>query len=361
MKKKVLILYNEVPGYRVDILELLLDEYDLTVAYTNPKFKDSSFSFKTLYTPSFKLGPFWVHSNNLHRIAKNYDVVIGLFDVRMISIMLLSMMRRRRYKLIYWGIGVTASYHNRFDSKQKMDFLRFFFGKRADALIFYTSYPVSRYINAGFREDTLFVANNTVAVNCNPENSSILKEDLLFIGTLYKEKGISILVDAYLRLFQRFSKVPALHIIGGGPMLSELTVQIEEAGMSDSILVHGPIYDKEVLASYFQKSMVCISPDQAGLSVLSSMGHGVPYLTNRNAFTGGEIFNIEDKKTGLLYEGGVEELADTLEWVLNNKDKMLEMGSDALDFYNSARRPDQMAGSIGESIEFVLNSGKQSN
>jgi len=54
-----------VSGYRVDILDLLLDEYDLTVAYTNPKFKGKSFPFKTIYTPSFKLGPFWVHSNNL--------------------------------------------------------------------------------------------------------------------------------------------------------------------------------------------------------------------------------------------------------------------------------------------------------
>ena len=188
-KKKVLIVYNKVWSYRIKIFELINDHFDLTVAYTDEKFKDKTFNFKTLYLPVVKFGPVSFHKKNLHRLAKQYDAVIGLSDIRWVSLMSLGMNPWRKYKLILWGIGVRASYENTFDAKTKMDIIRFFFTRKADALLFYSSYPIKKYVNQGFAEEKLFVANNTVDAPFTAEKT-FTRNQLLFIGTLYKAKGM---------------------------------------------------------------------------------------------------------------------------------------------------------------------------
>ena len=354
MKKSLLILYNKVWSYRVDIFNLLNDKYDLTVAYTDKEFLGKSYNFKTLYTPGFKIGPFIIHYNNLHRIAKRFDVVIGLHDVRWLSLMVLSILKRK-YKLIYWGIGVTAGYENKFDSKQTWNNVRFFISRKADALIFYRDYPLRKYIENGFDSRKLFVDFNTVAVSMLSADNPQLRQNFLFIGTLYKQKNIEILLDAYIDLTKLRADVPKLHIIGGGPMENDIRQTITDNKLTDKVIVHGPIYDQNVLKNYFSESIVCISPNQAGLSVLTSMGYGVPYLTSKDAYTGGEIFNIEDRVTGLIYQGGKEELTQSLVWIIDNKNKMLEIGRNARAHYSLKRRPEHMAGSIINAVEYTLS------
>ncbi len=354
MKKKVIILYNKVWDYRIEMFNLINRDFDLTVAYTDKKFIDSSFDFKTLYTPGRKIGPFYIHFRNLHKIVKNYDVVIGLYDVRILSIMALSLLRRRYYKLIFWGIGVTASYKNRFDSKQTWDRIRYFFGRRADALIFYSDYPLQKYIDHGLRREKLFVAHNTVSVEYIDDYEEDKKKDFLFIGTLYKQKGVNELIDAYVTFIKRTTGAPKLHIIGGGPYEDELRQFLINNNLHDHIIIHGPIYDKKALKNYFRKAIVCISPNQAGLSVLTSMGHGVPYLTSSDSLTGGERLNIENGVNGILYNAGKDELVKQMIWMNNNRDKMLEMGKKAYDHYTSCRRPEHMAASIVQAIKYSL-------
>jgi len=356
MKKSLLILYNKVWSYRVEIFNLLNEKYDLTVAYTDKKFLDGKYNFKTLYTPGRNIGPFFIHSQNLNHIAIRYDAVIGLHDIRWLSLMLLSLVKRK-YSLLYWGIGVTAGYENRFDSKKTFDIVRFYFSRKADALIFYSDYPVSKYVAKGFDSRKIFVAYNTVAVNVLNDDSPELKQNFLFIGTLYKQKNIDVLLNSYIDLTKLRSEVPVLNIIGGGPQEKEIKQMIIDFNLSDKVIIHGPIYDQNILKDYFRESLVCISPNQAGLSVLTSMGYGVPYLTSKDAFTGGEIFNIEDKVTGLIYEGGQEELTKTLLWVIDNRGKMLEIGRNAKIYYNEKRKPEDMANSIINAVEYSF-SGK---
>src|SRR5690606_28214771 len=154
-------------------------------------FAGKKFDFKTLYTPGYDIGPLFFHRTNLKKLAQDYDVVIAISNVRWISLMLLSL-KRRKFKFILWGIGVSASYENKLDSKTTWDRVRFFFAKKADAILFYSSYPIKKYIENGIAREKLFVANNTVAIDehfnlAETENS---KTDFLFIGTLYPQKGI---------------------------------------------------------------------------------------------------------------------------------------------------------------------------
>jgi glycosyltransferase involved in cell wall biosynthesis len=353
--KKILIIYNKVWSYRLKIFDILNQHYDLTVAYSDKSFVGKKFDFKTVHTPGYDIGPLFFHKTNLKKLARDYDAVIAISNVRWISLMLLSI-KRRRFKFILWGIGVSASYENKLDSKTTWDRVRFFFAKKADAVLFYSSYPIEKYIKNGIEPEKLFVANNTVAIDehFNLSETENSKTDFLFIGTLYPQKGIDILLNAYIELNKTIA-LPTLQIIGAGPMESTLKELIEVNKLQDKVILHGAIYDQKILVNFFSKSLVCISPTQAGLSVLMSMGYGVPFLTSSDAITGGEIFNIKKDENGFIYNGTDEDFKKTILWIINNREKVLAMGRKAKSHYDQFRKPADMANGIKDAIEYALN------
>ncbi|HOK96186.1 MAG TPA: glycosyltransferase, partial [Anaerohalosphaeraceae bacterium] len=142
------------------------------------------------------------------------------------------------------------------------------------------------------------------------------------------------------------------NIIGDGDEYKNIQEWLKDNGFSNTINLVGALFDQEKLEPYFRKAFACISPGQAGLSVLTSMGYGTPFVTTKDAITGGEILNIEHGKTGILYEKP-EELTNILVDISDNPEKYVQMGKDARKFYLANRRPDQMAQAIIDAIEFV--------
>jgi len=353
---KVLIIYNKIWSYREKIFTLLNQEYDLTVGFSDPKFINTPYKFKTKYLPVKKAGPFEIHSNNLHKIASEYDVVIGIASIRWFSLIRLAFKSKRSYKLGYWGIGVTASYENKFDSHSTWDKLRFLIAKKSDFTIFYSSYPVKRYVEARIPIQKLFVANNTAEVQFDGDIEKALKtkKNFLFIGTLYKQKGIDELLDAYYKLIVQNKNIPDLLIIGDGPERDSIQSFINSKGISDKVKLYGSIFDPNQISAIFNEAMVCISPNQAGLSVLTSMGNATCFVTRKDATTGGEIFNIENKINGIIYNKE-DNLVKVLQWIIDNPKEIETMNKNAYDFYTKNRTPQMMAGVISKAIKSSIN------
>jgi glycosyltransferase involved in cell wall biosynthesis len=258
----------------------------------------------------------------------------------------------RKFKLIYWTIGVSADYDKRFDYVKQWDFLRDFIYKRADALIFYTDIPIKKYIQRGYLKDVLFVAPNTVEVY-KEIDKKFNKDRILFIGTLYKQKGIIELLNNYKIAYNQSHNILPLYIIGGGDEFDSINEWIKKNGLYDKVILTGPIFDPITKASYFQKSFACISPLQAGLSVLESMGYGVPFVTMFNSFTGGERFNIIDGVNGILMEN-LSQLKDIIIDISGNKDKYIKLGNNALEYYLKNTKPEDMVDGLSNAIDFVL-------
>ena len=82
------------------------------------------------------------------------------------------------------------------------------------------------------------------------------------------------------------------------------------------------------------------------------MGYGTAFVTVRDAITGGEIFNIDNGKTGILYNNS-EELKDIIIDISNNPSRYVQMGKEARKHYVENRRPEQMADAIVDAIEYV--------
>lgn len=355
-KTKVIIFLHEIQHYRVPIFRILTTYFDITLCSSKEEhvnlYKDENFSI--LHIPIKKRGPFLIHSKNIHKIAKNYDVAIGLMNLRCPDIISMPFNPFLKTKVIYWGIGVSASYSKNFDSDNKLDFLRFWLFRKANALIFYTKYPIQKYASKNISTKKMFVANNTVEV-LSMKVQDELKKDILFVGSLYAEKGINELLEAYLIAYKKIGDaLNRLVIIGKGAEYENIKNFIDKHELHEKIFLEGAIYDQKILKDYFINSIVSISPKQAGLSVLMSMGYGVCFITNKNAITGGEILNIEHNKTGLLYEQK-EELVNYLLDVHKYPEKFVTIGNAAKRFYDAERQPAQMANGVINAINYVLS------
>ena len=204
-------------------------------------------------------------------------------------------------------------------------------------------------------ERKYFVAHNTVKVadfEKLPEISE--KNKYLFVGTLYQQKGLGELIEAYAIARKNCENLPKLYIVGKGPEEQLIKDIIKEKGLSDSVVMTGAIYDEDVLKNYFLTSLLCISPKQAGLSVQKSLGYGVPFVTRPDAITGGERLDIHDRENGFFYQT-VEELADIIINALIRPKEIEQMSANARDYYLKEASPEKMAQGVLDAINYVLN------
>lgn len=349
---KVLLLQGTIIHYRVPVYNKLAEKVDLTVVYSEGSVPENV-AFKYQYIPTIKKH-YKIHEKNIYMMAQNYDVVICMFDFSYLYFRLLDILPHK-YKLIYWGIGVSAGYNERFDGDQSIVKKTMGHMKRADAMLFYSDYPVRKFEKMGLRREKLFVANNTVAVLPHKEK---IKDTLLFIGSLYKQKKIDVLLEAYWSAYQKNNNIPNLILIGDGTERENIEKWISKYGLNEKIKLTGGIYNDEELVSYFEKAIMCISPDQAGLSVLKSMGYGVPYVTHKNAITGGEIFNIKNGVNGILMDS-FDELETIILESSSDISKFMKMGHNAEKYYYENRTVEMMVDGFIQSINYVMeNKGK---
>lgn len=356
---KVLQLKNSIQHYSLPALNIVAKHCDLTVLYFDKeRTKEEVLAqckFKTIYVPAKKVWKFIVHKKSIHKISKNFDVVISLGTLQYLSYISLAF-RRRKYKLIQYGIGEPASYHRHYGEASKLYYaISHVIEKRSDALLFYSPQGIVLHEERGFTQIKMFVANNTTEV-LKRDVVPALKDSIMFIGMLYPQKGLQILLDAYKEAYKKNKELVSLVIVGGGKPLSEVKQWVEDNHLSKVINVLGPIYDNEKKADIFQHSLACISPKQAGLSVLESMGYGVPFITDANAITGGEAFNIKHGENGLRIEAlDVDKMTEILLDISINRAKYIEMGDKAYEHYWTYCKPSDMAQGQLDAINFVMN------
>lgn len=347
-KKKVLVIQSVIPHYRVPIFNELAKSVELTVVYDKGKPPaDVAFATEKIEVIRVKHVP-KIHKKNVLWMARKYDVVIAMLDNSYLTTRLLARCRGKT-KFILWGIGVSASYSVRYDSLPQYVSIYKKMIHNADAALFYSQYPVSKYESLGEKREKLFVANNTVRVLAIEEKR---REHILFVGSLYKAKKIFELLTCYKKAKDMCPDVPDLVIIGDGDEAGAVRSWVKENGLDAKITLTGAIYDEKILSEYFSRAIICISPDQAGLTVLQSFGYGVPFATHKDAFTGGERLNITSGENGVLLES-FEEMTTLICDCAREIDHFVEMGNNAKRFYDNNRTVQHMVSGFLDAIAFV--------
>lgn len=351
---KVLILQNELSSYNVATYNLIAENYDLTVAYyTKDKSSiDCFFHKKKLSTISLKS---IVLIKQLRSFCKGFDVVVFVPDFHVPSYCLLPF-GKRGFKTLTWSIGFRVSYIHPYITGRKHVFLDYLFKKildRCDANIIYMNKSREFWDNTNLRMNNVFEAINTTDVE-RIELIPEAKNDFLFVGTLYKGKGLNLLLEAFYKVIKDSASDTKLRIVGAGSERDVLEKYVDEHDLQDKVIFHGAIYDEKEIAKIFQQSLLCFSPTQAGLSVPKSMGYGVPFVTRKDAITGGEIYHISNNVNGVMYESD-DDLPNIMTDAIKNRQKYIEMGKKAMDYYYNNATIKHMAQGAIDAIEYALN------
>ena len=187
-----------------------------------------------------------------------------------------------------------------------------------------------KFIAGGLPADRIVVKPNFVDF---PAVASGLREGLLFVGRLSEEKGIDVLAQAAASI-HRAGTAPVVRVAGGGPqadiisacagasMLGSLGGEQVRLRMTESVALVLPSIWYEVFPRTLVEAYAC------GLPVIASRLGALPEL-------------VVDGETGLLFEpGSATDLAEKMQWALQNPAAMQKMGLAARRKYEQELAPD---------------------
>lgn len=348
IKRVVFILDHNLMHYRMPLFDFLQRRgYEILVIHSGNEIKNSC--FKQLIVKEYKFGPLFFKKLP---ILKHFDVVIQMQNIRYINTWLLSFNLIKTKNLIDWTIGTSTS---KGLSKKigLLDKCRNFLSNFSNATILYSDF--ARFKFSVKNQQKIFIANNTV-YNPSAENLSCEDKDgFLFIGSLNRRKGIDLLLESFKTYISTIKDptIKYLYIIGKGEMLNMVREYAKLNNLEDHIIILGEVNDPIIKKAYFRKSIINISPNQAGLSVLESFSFGVPFITKENAISGGEHLNIKNGYNGFLLRND-EDLLQMMKFTNKKIEEVKNMGHNAYEYYVKERDFKLMVNTFSQAIEFAL-------
>lgn len=343
--KKLLILQNQIPHYRISMYNELSKHFELTVIHSGED-SDVKIFFKRIKLNSRKVGPFNIQRNLISTVRRESpNFIIMMFDISWpISFFLLF---RPKAKIIWWGLD---------EGRSKVSLnIKLFFARLGHPIIFYHNSVKEKFIKLGLKKDICFVANNTFHVENRIEAFNFEKKHLLFVGTLRKRKRLDICIDAFIKVNNSLDHKMNFIIIGDGPEKEFLDKKIIDSDQSEFISLVGQINDPNDLEEYYKYAIASISYGQAGLSVLQSFAYGVPYITKINTISGGEANNIINDYNGIIIDDSIpSSLEKAIKKIILNQKHTRELGKNAYDYYTknctNKNMVDGFKAAIGEAI-----------
>lgn len=342
--KKVLILQNKILHYRKPFFNELAKSYDITVLHSGKKSVLLSDNYKEKVVPVKQLYKIKLQKGVINEVKnKKYSAVIAMMDISWVKNIIASFIYPKSTRFAWWGIIVSE---NQWGNKIRGMLLR------GIPTIFYTEAGVNKMIEYGFRGDKFTFCNNTFHIEnrvpCHLENQ---KDSFLFVGSLDRRKNIQVLISAFKEAEAKIPSKIKLNIIGDGKDYQLAENLIRDYNLQKRVFLLGRINETEQLQSYYKKAIFSISYGQAGLGVLQSMGYGVPFMTNINAISGGEITNIKHNENGITCKESKDSLLEYLIKYGNDTDAAKILGQNAFEYYSKFCTTKHMAKKFIEVIE----------
>ncbi|MGH9345258.1 MAG: glycosyltransferase family 4 protein [Terriglobia bacterium] len=201
--------------------------------------------------------------------------------------------------------------------------------EQVDQYLALSNFAREEFVRGGLPGDRISIKPNFVYPD--PGVSEGTGEHAVFVGRLSGEKGLSTMLDAW----QRLRPGPPCQILGDGPLRSQLQAQGAESGLS-SLVFRGHLAPDEV-RSFIKTARFLILPSECyenfPMSIVEAFACGVPVICSR---LGAMQEIVADGRTGLLFEPGkAEDLAEKVDWAWNHPERMVEMGKEARQEYET--------------------------
>jgi glycosyltransferase involved in cell wall biosynthesis len=198
----------------------------------------------------------------------------------------------------------------------------------------------------GVRQERVFVVPVGTALVAEPvplPEAETTCGDVLFVGRLAIEKGVSSLLQAFQHIqhtpHTTRDGVPTLVIVGDGPERQHLEKLAATLGLQDRVRFAGMV-PYEQLASFYASAGVVVVPslhESYGRVIVEAMAFGRAVVATD---TDGARDLIKDGETGLIVPiRDVEALADKIRYLLSNPQVARRMGEAAREFVIRTQEP----------------------
>ena len=150
------------------------------------------------------------------------------------------------------------------------------------------------------------------------------KDHLVFLiaGRISPAKGQNDAVKAAIELLKEGTQNFSLWIAGDGTLSFPIPKEYQP-----HIKLLGLVKDMTSLRKQVDIELVCSRAEAFGRVTAEAMMSGIPVIGSN---TGGTTELIKNGQTGLLYDyGNITELADKMRWMIQNREKRLDMGRNA--------------------------------
>ena len=173
------------------------------------------------------------------------------------------------------------------------------------------------------------------------------------IGVISKEKGQEDAIKALMLLKKKISNIQLI-IAGGGESsyIKKLKTICIEQDPLEYVKFIGFVENTDLFYSDIDCLLMCSRNEALGRVTIEAMSKGIPVIGFDNAGTS-EI--IKDGYNGFVYKDGVEELADKMEIVINNKDIKASIILNALKTVKQNFTIEKYADAVAEIYQHVLN------
>lgn len=163
---------------------------------------------------------------------------------------------------------------------------------------------------------------------------------LLYVGTVYKRKGISYLINALGMMNKQERKNIHLDIVGNiisKNYYNKLRILVLKSGLEDIISFSGRVSDEE-LRNYYSKAYCFVFPsllEGYGMVLIEAMSYGLPVV----AFNNSAIpFTVKDGINGILVENkNIKALKNAILCLCNDVGFHSNLSKGSLVTYNNIR------------------------
>lgn len=209
------------------------------------------------------------------------------------------------------------------------------YGSQVNAFISTSEFARRIHIRSGLPEERVYVKPNFVEA---PGMGTRAAEGYaLYAGRLQREKGVDILLEAWRRL-----KLP-VRLVLAGEGNGECAEAVRQAALANPLIEWRGRQTHDEVQRLLRGADFLINPsrlyENCSMVVVESFSAGVPCVVSGQ----GSLFDmVADGRTGLHFlSGDAADLAEKVEWMVENPDRRSEMGEAARERYAEQFTPER--------------------
>lgn len=325
--KKVLIIQQIIPEYRIAFFELLKDELakeniELNLIYSNSStsYKSGSHYYelewgKLILNKIIKIGKLQLCWQPLTKHMKDYDLIIVEKSNKLLLNYYLMVVRSfRKNKLGFWGHGRNLQAN----SNSMANKFGLLFIKQCDWWWAYTEGVKGFIVEKGFPPEKITVVQNAIdTAKLKQQIAEVADKEVMelkhqlgikgdkigiFCGGMYSNKRIDFILESCSIIKGTMPEFEMI-FIGAG----EDSNKVQNAADNHSWIHYAGTKNGQERIKYFKIASVQLMPGLVGLGILDSFALETPIITTTYPYHSPEIEYLENGRNGIITENDLTE------------------------------------------------------